>query len=294
MFGRTRPAGPGDRLRHGRDDRRDGRRRPVPRLPRRRGAPAGRRVAAGARRPRGPDQRARRPRGRPRPGPPGAADRVARRRARLLPRPLAQGPPPQAPARAAVARGAAPVAARRRRGAALRDRLGRLRRRHARGAVGRPVPREHLDRVRRPARAHGRSPSSSSAASTSATRSATWSSGGSDDRPDVPTGVAARSDDAGLPDRAGARRQPRPLAARLAGAPRRRPRGAGARQPRRGGRAPAGRVRRRRARAPARSAATSSPSSRCTRRPPSSSCPRTTSSRRPTTRSTPPTCPTRP
>ena len=107
-----RPARPGDRVRDGRDDRRDGRRRPRPRLPRRRGAPAGRRrrcsgsvgaagltnVRVGAR-------------GRARAGPASRCRRVPRRGARVLPRPVAQGAPPQAPARAAVARGAAALPA---------------------------------------------------------------------------------------------------------------------------------------------------------------------------------------
>ena len=126
----VRAAGPRDRLRDGRDDRRDGRGRPGPRLPRRRGAPARRREPAGPRRARRADQR------------PGRATATrstwsaARCRTESLDAVHVFFPDPWPKARHHKRRLVQPshVALLRsrlrgRRDAALRDRLGRLRRR---------------------------------------------------------------------------------------------------------------------------------------------------------------------
>ena len=143
LFDGGLPGRPGDRLRHGRGDRADGRRRPGHRHPRRRRAHPGQgnllglaerngltnvRVANGD-----------------------AiillremlAAGLARRAARLLPRPVAEEAPPQAAADpAGVPRpGRRPACAGR--AGALRDRLGAVRRADARGADRAPATREH-------------------------------------------------------------------------------------------------------------------------------------------------------
>src|SRR5690606_31311043 len=85
----ARPAGAGDRVRHGRRHRRDGRGRPRPGLPRRRGPRPRRRQPAAADRGAGPDQPPGRPRRRP--GAARTADRPRQpgRHPRVLPRPVA-------------------------------------------------------------------------------------------------------------------------------------------------------------------------------------------------------------
>ena len=143
--------GPGDRLRCRNLDPGDGRRRTPPRRGRRRGLPPRARTAAQRCRPGGPDQRPAHPRRRRRRAGTHAGSGVADRRAGVLPRPVAQGAPPQAPAAAAVDGGADRRSPRTRRGAARRHRSRRVRRADRRGRRRRAAAAPGRPRFRRAA-----------------------------------------------------------------------------------------------------------------------------------------------
>ncbi|CAA9393624.1 MAG: tRNA (guanine(46)-N(7))-methyltransferase, partial [uncultured Pseudonocardia sp.] len=141
-----RPGRAGDRLGDGRVHRRARRRRARRRPHRRRGVRARPGAAAHAHRRRRADQPRAAPRRRADPAPRQRPRGLPRRRADLLPGPVAQAPPPQAPPGPARRRGAGRLPPPDRRHPAPGHRLGRLRHPDARRLLGRTPPAQPLRR----------------------------------------------------------------------------------------------------------------------------------------------------